>query len=176
MKIAAGWRVISAIEPNVFSSLSRWRVLNKRSRLFKVSQVPSVFILSIDTILRIDLRVVWKFVNIPPDQRSVTNGMLIAEIRSVIISFACFLVATKSTFLPDLAICFIAAHAWSRCAIVLLRSIMWIPFFSSKIYGAIAGFHFLFKCPKWTPASNKLSKFTLDIMFCFNCLRSLVIS
>ena len=62
-------------------------------------------------ILRIDLRVVWKLVNIPPDQRSVTNGMLTAATRSATISLACFFVATKSTFLPDLAICFIAAHA-----------------------------------------------------------------
>ena len=58
-----------------------------------------------------DLRVVWKLVNIPPDQRSVTKGMLILVTLSDTISFACFFVATKSTFFPDFAICFIAAHA-----------------------------------------------------------------
>ena len=33
--------------------------------------------------------------------------------------------------------------AFSNSVMVLLRSMMWIPFFSMKMYGAICGFHFL---------------------------------
>jgi hypothetical protein len=85
--------------------------LNSFSLLFKVSHEPSDFILSIVAILRIDFLVVWKFVNIPPDHLSVTKGILTLLIFSATMSLACFLVATKSTFFPDFAICFIAEQA-----------------------------------------------------------------
>ncbi len=72
MKIAAGMRVKSEMEPKFFSSLARWRLTCKRSRLDMVDNVPSFSILSMVLILRTALRMVAKFVNMPPDQRSVT--------------------------------------------------------------------------------------------------------
>ena len=54
--------------------------------------------------------------------------------------------------------------------ILLCRSMIWIPFFWSKMYGAILGFHFLAKCPKWTPASSSSWKFVLGIVLkCLSC-------
>src|SRR5690606_41056556 len=81
--------------------------------------------------------------------------MLSLLASSVTKSFACFLVATNMIFLPDRTTCLIALDASSRLTSVLFRSMIWMPFLSMKIYGAILGSHFLVKCPKWTPASSK---------------------
>ena len=69
---AAGRRVRSAIEPRFFSSFARWREIWSFSRLEKLSNVPSLFILSMVAIFLTALRMVGKFVSIPPAQRSVT--------------------------------------------------------------------------------------------------------
>ena len=62
----------SAIEPRFFSSFARWREIWSFSRLEKLSNVPSLFILSMVAIFLTALRMVGKFVSIPPAQRSVT--------------------------------------------------------------------------------------------------------
>ncbi|MOA08019.1 hypothetical protein D3C78_1277520 [compost metagenome] len=92
-------------------------------------------------IFLIDLRTVVKLVNIPPNQRSVTKGMFTLCACAATMSLACFLVATNNTLRPDLTICLIAEAASSTLTKVLFKSIMWIPFFSMKMYGAIFGFH-----------------------------------
>src|SRR5574344_1563783 len=111
------------------------------------------------------LRMVGKLVSMPPAQRSVTEGILTAVAFSLTISFACFLVATNRILRPDFASCFISSAASSILMTVLCRSIMWIPFFWSKIYGAILGFHFLARWPKCTPAASNSWKFVRDILF-----------
>ena len=68
---APGRRVISAIDPRFFSNLARSRSTCRRSFLESVLKVPSFFILSIDAIFFTALRMVTKFVSIPPGQRSV---------------------------------------------------------------------------------------------------------
>ena len=72
MKTAAGMRFMSEMEPRFFSSLVRWRLTCRRSRLDMVFSVPSASILSIWVIFRMALRIVAKLVSMPPDQRSVT--------------------------------------------------------------------------------------------------------
>ena len=92
-------------------------------------------------IFLIDLRTVAKLVNIPPNQRSVTYGIFNLSASVVTISCACFLVATNITLRPERTIERRAAEASSKEEIVLFRSMMWIPFFSIKMYGAILGSH-----------------------------------
>ena len=60
---------------------------------------------------------------------------------AVTTSCACFFVATNMILRPERTIARIACEASSRLEIVLLRSMMWIPFFSIKMYGAIFGSH-----------------------------------
>ena len=72
IKIAAGSRVRSAIEPRLCSSFARSRESMSFSFLERLSKVPSIAILSILPILRTALRIVAKLVSIPPGQRSVT--------------------------------------------------------------------------------------------------------
>ena len=113
------------------------------------------------------LRTVGKLVSIPPAQRSVTDGIPTAVAFSETISLACFLVATKRILRPLLARAFISSAASSTLTTVLCRSMMWMPFFWSKIYGAILGFHLRARCPKCAPASSNSWKFVLDIIVCF---------
>ncbi|MND85240.1 hypothetical protein D3C80_771560 [compost metagenome] len=92
-------------------------------------------------IFLIDLRTVAKFVSIPPNQRSVTKGMLTSLACCAMISFACFFVATNKTLRPDFTICLIAEAASSNFVRVLFKSMMWIPLRSMKMYLAIFGSH-----------------------------------
>src|SRR5690625_7875191 len=94
------------------------------------------------------LRIVTKLVHILPIQRSVMYGVFTHSACLATTSFACDLVATNKIFLPESAIFSNALHASSNFTAVLCTSMIWIPFFSLKIYGAIFGFHFLVKCPK----------------------------
>ena len=70
-KSAPGSRVISEIEPKFFSNLALKRLTCNFSFLERVSKVPSFFMRSIEAIFLTALRMVTKFVNIPPGQRSV---------------------------------------------------------------------------------------------------------
>ena len=142
---AEGIRLIFAIPPNTFSIFSFSRVRVKRSFLFRFSALPSPSIFSMLCIFFTLLRTVLKFVSIPPNQRSVTKGMFTRFALSCTISFACFLVATNMIFFPLRAIALRADAASCKPSTVLLRSMMWIPFFSAKMYGSILGFHFFFK-------------------------------
>ena len=119
MKRAPGRRVISVIDPKFFSNLALRRLTCKRSFLESVSKVPSFFIRSIDAIFFTALRIVTKFVSIPPGQRSVMYGMFTVFAFSATISFACFFVATKSILRPDAAIFFRASLVSSIFAAVL---------------------------------------------------------
>ena len=89
-----------------------------------VFNVPSASILSICVIFRMAFRMVAKLVSMPPDQRSVTYGMLTDSAASVTMSLACFFVATNKMRLPLLAICFAAAAASSTRTTVLCKSMM----------------------------------------------------
>ena len=120
-----------------------------------VRKVPSAFILSIDDIFLIAFLIVTKLVNIPPGQRSVTKGMFTSPANVSNELLACFFVDTNKIFLPDFAICFIAAAASSALTTVLCKSITWIPLRSINMYGDMFGFHFLLRCPKCTPAPNR---------------------
>ena len=84
-----------------------------------LSKVPSFIILSIEAIFFTALRMVGKLVSMPPGQRSITKGMPTEVARSATTCLACFLVATKRTFLPDLAMFFKADAASSSLAWVL---------------------------------------------------------
>ena len=92
-----------------------------------------------------DFLIVEKLVNNPPGHLSVMYGISNFFAASATIDFACFFVATNNIFLPDLAICFIAAAASSSIATVLFKSIICIPFCSINTYGAIAGLYFFFR-------------------------------
>ena len=116
---APGRRVISAIEPKFLSSFSRRRFICSFSFLESVSKRPSCFIRSIVCIFFIALRIVTKFVSIPPGHLSVMYGMFAFAALSATISFACFLVATKRIFLPDAAIFLRASPDSSIFAAVL---------------------------------------------------------
>src|SRR5690554_6392155 len=94
------------------------------------------------------LRIVRKLVNIPPIQRSVMYGIFTLSGCVATTSFACDLVATNKIFLPEAAIFSNALHASSNFTAVLCRSMIWIPFFSMKIYLPLYGFQFLVQCPK----------------------------
>ena len=74
--------------------------------------------------------------------------MLTFFAASETIFLACFFVATNKIFRPDIAIFFSASEASSSLLIVLYKLIIWIPFLSIYINGAILGFHFLVRCPK----------------------------
>ena len=132
-KRAAGKRLKSAILPKFFSNLALWRAIWSFSRLERWSNVPSFSILSMVVIFFTALRIVGKFVSMPPGQRSETYGMLIFVIFSATISLACFFVATNRILRPDLAICFNAAQALSSKMAVLFKSIMWISLRSMKM-------------------------------------------
>ena len=132
-KSAEGRRVRSAIEPRFFSSLARWRLICRISRLERLENVPSAISLSMLDIFLTALRIVGKLVSIPPGQRSITYGIFTDVAFSATISLACFLVATNKTFLPLLAIAFKASAASSIFTTVLLRSMIWIPLRSMKI-------------------------------------------
>ncbi len=97
------------------------------------SKVPSTFMRSMLDIFLMARRMVPKLVSMPPLQRSVTYGMPVGFTLAVTMSLACFLVATKSTFLPLRVIWRKALAASSNLTEVLLRSMMWIPFFSAKM-------------------------------------------
>ena len=62
---------MSVIEPKFFSNFARKRSTCKRSFLERVSKVPSFFMRSMAAIFLTALRMVTKFVSIPPGQRSV---------------------------------------------------------------------------------------------------------
>ena len=79
-----------------------------------------------------DFLIVEKLVKSPPGHLSVIYGISSFLAASATIVLACFFVATKSIFLPDFAICFIAAAASSSIATVLFKSIICIPFCSIK--------------------------------------------
>ena len=89
MNNAAGTRPNCAIPPNTFSIFpyhgSALNVL-----FVMLSKVPSLSIFSMLCIFFTLLRTVLKFVSIPPNQRSVTNGMFTLRAHSLMISFACF--------------------------------------------------------------------------------------
>ena len=121
---APGRRVISVIEPKFFSNLALILDTCNFSFLERVSNVPSFFILSTAAIFLTALRIVTKFVNIPPGHLSVMYGMLIFFTFSATISFACFFVATKRIFRPEIAIFFKACWASSILAAVLYKFIM----------------------------------------------------
>ena len=106
---APGKRVISVIEPKFFSNFALIRETCSLSFLERVSKVPSFFILSTVAIFLTALRIVTKFVSIPPGHLSVMYGMFTFFTFSATISFACFFVATKRIFLPETAIFFNAA-------------------------------------------------------------------
>ena len=163
-KRAEGRRLMSRMDPRFFSSFARWRSTWRRSLLASFSNVPSSFILSMVFIFLTALRMVGKLVSIPPGQRSVTDGMLTAAAFSATTSLACFLVATKRTLRPLRAISLSTSAASSIFTTDLCRSMMWIPFFWSKMYGAILGFHLRARCPKCAPASSSSWKLVLDIM------------
>ena len=118
------------------------------------------------------LRMVGKLVSIPPAHLSVTYGISTDVARLAITSLACFLVATNRILRPERASSFIASAASSIFTTLLCRSMMWIPFFWSKIYGAILGFHLRARCPKCAPASSNSWKFVLGIFSLFLCFSS----
>jgi hypothetical protein len=122
-------------------------------------------------ILRTERRTVAKLVIIPPNQRSVTNGIPTLLAASAMIARDCFFVPTKRIFLPAFAIERRALPAVSKHSSVLLRSITWIPLRSAKINGRICGFHFLLRCPKWQPASSR----SLCVSVCIRILSIVVI-
>ena len=112
MNKAAGTRLICAIPPNTFSSLSLSLDKVRRSFLFSTSVVAeSPSILSMFCIFFTLLRMVLKLVSMPPSHLSVTKGMFTFFALSMTSSLACFFVATNMIFFPLRAIAFMAAAA-----------------------------------------------------------------
>src|ERR1035437_10910040 len=129
-----------SIPSRTFLSLS-FSLVKKRLSFFVIfSKVPSISCFSMLFNLLILFLIVQKLVSIPPSHLSLTqlDSHLLASCS--ITFLACFLVPTKRTFFPSETVLERLSAASTRRAWVFFRSIMWIPFFSIKIYGFILGF------------------------------------
>ena len=96
-----------------------------------------------------------KFVSVPPSHRLLMKNAPQRSASFTIVSCACFFVPTSSTFLPWDTVSEMNSQASSSIRRVFCRSMMWMPLRCVKMYCRIRGFHRLFWCPKWTPASRR---------------------
>src|SRR5579885_720329 len=90
----------------------------------------------------------------PPSQRWFTYGIPARVASSWIVSWACFLVPTKSTVPPFAATSRTKLIASSSFRTVCCRSMMWMPLRSVKMKVRMRGSQRRVWWPKWTPASS----------------------
>ena len=100
MKIASGWRRMSATPPRLASSFSSSASIEIRSFAGSRPSWASCFSARSSCRRWIRSEIVRQFVSRPPSQRWLTYGMPTRRASLATASCACFLVPTKSTEPP----------------------------------------------------------------------------
>ena len=141
MKIASGLVARSRMPLSRMCSRFNSRRSIDCSCLTNSAILPSVSIVSNSTIRLMERLMVLRLVIMPPSQRSHAYGWPVASAVSLMVSWACFLVPTKSTLPPLATMPLRNSAAASICDAVCTRSMMWMPFRASKMNSVIFGFH-----------------------------------